>query len=138
MRPTRSPRPARRRCSIRPRPARRSRPRAARARRRTAASSSIRCSDGAPLHHFAHRDGVLFAEDVPVAAIAAAVKTPFYCYSTATLTRHYKVFEAAFAGLDHLICYALKANSNQAVIATLARLGAGADVVSEGELRRAL
>ena len=71
-------------------------------------------------------------------AIAAAVGTPFYCYSTATLTRHYRVFDDAFAGLDHMIAYAMKANSNQAVIATLARLGAGADVVSEGELRRAL
>jgi diaminopimelate decarboxylase len=83
-------------------------------------------------------DGVLHAEDVPIPEIAAAVGTPFYCYSTATLTRHYRVFDEAFAGLDHTICYALKANSNQAVVATLARLGAGADVVSEGELRRAL
>jgi len=90
------------------------------------------------VHHFAFRGGVLHAEDVPVPAIAAAVGTPFYCYSTATLTRHYRVFAEAFAGLGHLICYALKANSNQAVLATLARLGAGADVVSEGELRRAL
>jgi diaminopimelate decarboxylase len=90
------------------------------------------------LHHFAHRGGVLHAEDVPVPEIAAAVGTPFYCYSTATLTRHYSVFDAAFAGLDHMICYSLKANSNQAVVATLARLGAGADVVSEGELRRAI
>ncbi len=90
------------------------------------------------MHHFVHRDGVLHAEDVAVPAIALAVGTPFYCYSTATLTRHYRVFDEAFAGLDHTICYALKANSNQAVIATLARLGAGADVVSEGELRRAL
>ena len=90
------------------------------------------------MHHFAHREGVLHAEDVPVPAIAAAAGTPFYCYSTATLTRHYRVFDEAFAGLDHLIAYALKANSNQAVVATLARLGAGADVVSEGELRRAL
>jgi len=90
------------------------------------------------LHHFAIQNGVLHAEDVPVPAIAAKVGTPFYCYSTATLTRHYRVFDEAFAGLDHLIAYAMKANSNQAVIATLARLGAGADVVSEGELRRAL
>jgi diaminopimelate decarboxylase len=90
------------------------------------------------VHHFSHHDGILHAEDVPVTAIAEAVGTPFYCYSTATLTRHYQVFDAAFAGLDHLICYSLKANSNQAVIATLARLGAGADVVSEGELRRAV
>jgi diaminopimelate decarboxylase len=90
------------------------------------------------LHHFAHRDGVLHAEDVPVPEIATAVGTPFYCYSTATLTRHFRVFDDAFAGLPHLVCYAMKANSNQAVLATLARLGAGADVVSEGELRRAL
>ncbi len=81
---------------------------------------------------------MLHAEDVPVPTIAGEVGTPFYCYSTATLTRHYRVFEEAFAGLDHMIAYALKANSNQAVIATLARLGSGADVVSEGELRRAL
>ncbi|WP_026379965.1 diaminopimelate decarboxylase [Afifella pfennigii] len=90
------------------------------------------------MHHFAYRDGLLWAEDVPVADIVRAVGTPLYCYSTATLERHYRVFEEAFAAFDHLICYALKANSNQAVIATLARLGAGADVVSEGELRRAL
>jgi diaminopimelate decarboxylase len=90
------------------------------------------------LHHFSHRQGVLHAEDVPVTEIAAQIGTPFYCYSTATLTRHYRVFEEAFAGIDHTIAYALKANSNQAVIATLARLGAGADVVSEGEMRRAL
>lgn len=90
------------------------------------------------MHHFAHRGGVLHAEDVPVPRIAAEVGTPFYCYSTATLTRHYRVFDEAFGGLDHLICYSMKANSNQAVIATLGQLGAGADVVSEGELRRAL
>jgi diaminopimelate decarboxylase len=90
------------------------------------------------VHHFELRQGVLHAEEVPVPELAAAVGTPFYCYSTATLTRHYQVFEAAFAGVPHMICYAMKANSNQAVIATLARLGAGADVVSEGELRRAL
>ncbi len=90
------------------------------------------------MNHFQYRDGVLFAEDVPLPDIAAEVGTPFYCYSTATLTRHYRVFAEAFAGLDALVCYAMKANSNQAVIRTLARLGAGADVVSEGELRRAL
>jgi diaminopimelate decarboxylase len=90
------------------------------------------------VNHFHYRDGVLHAEDVPVPAIAAAVGTPFYCYSTATLTRHYTVFADAFAGMDALVCYAMKANSNQAVIRTLAKLGAGADVVSEGELRRAL
>jgi diaminopimelate decarboxylase len=90
------------------------------------------------VNHFEYRDGVLCAEDVPLPEIAAAVGTPFYCYSTATLTRHFHVFSKAFAGADMLVCYALKANSNQAVIRTLAKLGAGADVVSEGELRRAL
>ncbi|ALK07988.1 diaminopimelate decarboxylase [Blastochloris viridis] len=90
------------------------------------------------MNHFAYRDGVLHAEDVNLAAIAARVGTPFYCYSTATLTRHYQVFAEALAGLDALICYAMKANSNQAVLATLADLGAGADVVSGGELARAL
>jgi diaminopimelate decarboxylase len=90
------------------------------------------------LNHFDYRDGVLHAEDVSVPDIAAAVGTPFYVYSTATLTRHYRVFRDAFAGLDTLVCYAMKANSNQAVLKTLAKLGAGADVVSEGELRRAL
>jgi diaminopimelate decarboxylase len=89
------------------------------------------------MHHFAYRDGVLHAEAVSLDALAAAVKTPFYCYSTATLTRHYNVFAGAFADVDALVCYAMKANSNQAVIATLAKLGAGADVVSGGELMRA-
>jgi diaminopimelate decarboxylase len=89
------------------------------------------------MHHFAYRDGVLHAEDVSLVALADAVGTPFYCYSTATIERHYRVFAAAFADMDALVCYSLKANSNQAVIATLARLGAGADVVSEGELLRA-
>lgn len=90
------------------------------------------------MNHFEYRDGVLHAENVAVPEIAAAVGTPFYCYSTATLTRHYTIFAKAFEDLDALVCYALKANSNQAVLRTLARLGAGADVVSEGELRRAL
>lgn len=90
------------------------------------------------MDHFHYRDGALHAEDAPIETIAAAVGTPFYCYSTATLERHYRLFEDALAGQDHLIAYALKANSNLAVVATLARLGAGADVVSEGELRRAL
>ena len=89
------------------------------------------------MHHFTYRDGVLHAEDVSLVALADAVDTPFYCYSTATIERHYRVFAGAFADVDALICYSLKANSNQAVIATLARLGAGADVVSEGELLRA-
>ncbi|WP_395449866.1 diaminopimelate decarboxylase [Aminobacter sp. UC22_36] len=90
------------------------------------------------MNHFDYRDGVLYAEDVALTDIAAAVGTPFYCYSTATLTRHFQVFSKAFADLDALVCYALKANSNQAVLTTLARLGAGADTVSEGEMRRAL
>ncbi|MCP4318685.1 MAG: diaminopimelate decarboxylase [Hyphomicrobiales bacterium] len=90
------------------------------------------------MNHFEYRDGVLYAEDVSVAEIARSVGTPFYCYSTATLTRHYNVFAKAFSSVDALVCYAMKANSNQAVLATLASLGAGADVVSEGELRRAL
>ncbi len=90
------------------------------------------------MHHFDYRDGVLFAEDVDLTALAEHVGTPFYCYSTATLSRHYRVFTEAFADVPSLLCYALKANSNQAVIATLARLGAGADIVSGGELKRAL
>jgi diaminopimelate decarboxylase len=90
------------------------------------------------MHHFAMRNGVLHAENIDIAALADEVGTPFYCYSSATLTRHYEVFSAAFADIDSLVCYAVKANSNQAVLATLTRLGAGMDVVSEGELRRAL
>ncbi|HEX3441167.1 MAG TPA: diaminopimelate decarboxylase [Pseudolabrys sp.] len=89
------------------------------------------------MHHFAYRDGVLHAESVNLDVLAKSVGTPFYCYSTATLTRHYNVFAGAFAGVDALVCYAMKANSNQAVIRTLAKLGAGADVVSGGELKRA-
>jgi diaminopimelate decarboxylase len=89
------------------------------------------------MHHFSYVGGALHAEGVSLAHIAEEVGTPFYCYSTATLERHYRVLQGAFSGLDTLICYAIKANSNQAVIATLARLGAGMDVVSEGELRRA-
>ena len=90
------------------------------------------------MHHFAYRDGVLHAEDVNLKQLSEEIGTPFYCYSTATLERHFKVMAEAFAGTDHLICYAMKANSNQAVIRTMAALGAGMDVVSEGELRRAL
>jgi diaminopimelate decarboxylase len=89
------------------------------------------------MHHFAYRGGVLHAEAVSLATLAEHVGTPFYCYATATLERHYKVFAGAFADVPSLVCYAMKANSNQAVLRTLARLGAGADVVSEGELRRA-
>jgi diaminopimelate decarboxylase len=90
------------------------------------------------MRHFDYRDGVLHAEGVSLASIAQTVGTPFYCYSTATLERHYRVFSEAFAGVDALVCYAMKANSNQSVLRTLAKLGAGADVVSGGELKRAL
>ena len=90
------------------------------------------------MHHFAYRDGMLHAEDVDLSIIADEIGTPFYCYSTATLERHYRVMTEAFKGSEHFICYAMKANSNQAVIKTMADLGAGMDVVSEGELRRAL
>ncbi|MBW9114499.1 diaminopimelate decarboxylase [Rhizobium cauense] len=90
------------------------------------------------MNHFEYRDGILYAENVPVPEIAKAVGTPFYCYSTATLERHYRVFAQAFSDVDAMVCYAMKANSNQAVLKTLGNLGAGIDVVSEGELRRAL
>jgi diaminopimelate decarboxylase len=90
------------------------------------------------MNHFNYRNGVLHAEAVNLAELALAVGTPFYCYSTATLERHYRVFTEAFAGERVLVCYAMKANSNQSVLRTLAKLGAGADVVSGGELKRAL
>ncbi len=89
------------------------------------------------MHHFHYVDGILHAESVAIPDVAQAVGTPFYCYSTATFTRHVEVLSAAFSGSDHLICYAVKANSNQAVLKTMAALGTGMDVVSEGELRRA-
>ena len=89
------------------------------------------------MHHFTYRNGRLHAEDVDLVSLAQKVGTPFYCYSTATLTRHYQVFQKSLSGLDAMICFAMKANSNQAVLKTFARLGAGVDVVSEGELRRA-
>jgi len=90
------------------------------------------------MDHFQYRAGQLHAEDVAVEHMADAVGTPFYCYSTATLERHFNAYVDAFADLDATVCYAVKANSNIAVISTLARLGAGADVVSCGELARAL
>jgi diaminopimelate decarboxylase len=90
------------------------------------------------MHHFAYRRGVLHAEGVDLRRLADEVGTPFYCYSSATLERHYRVLAEAFADTDALVCYAMKANSNQAVLKTLSRLGAGMDIVSEGELRRAL
>ena len=89
------------------------------------------------MHHFSYKAGVLHAEDVSLPALAEEVGTPFYCYSTATLERHYRVFADAFQGSDALICYSIKSNSNLAVLRTLGALGAGMDVVSEGELRRA-
>jgi diaminopimelate decarboxylase len=90
------------------------------------------------MRHFEYRNGVLHAEGVDIAEMAEAVGTPFYCYSTATLERHYRVFSEAFGDVKSLVCYAMKANSNQSVLRTLAKLGAGADVVSGGELKRAL
>lgn len=94
---------------------------------------------GAPakMDHFLYRNGRLYAEDVPISEVAASVGTPFFCYSAATLTRHFKLFEEALAGTDHLICYAMKANSNLAVVKLLGDLGAGMDVVSIGEYHRA-
>jgi diaminopimelate decarboxylase len=89
------------------------------------------------MDHFLYKDGTLFAEDVPVAEIAAEVGTPFYCYSTATLERHFRLFDEALEGMPHLVCYAMKAASNQAILKTLAALGAGMDVVSGGEYARA-
>ncbi|WP_120500043.1 diaminopimelate decarboxylase [Roseovarius sp. EL26] len=89
------------------------------------------------MDHFLYRDGQLYAEDLSVADIAAEVGTPFYLYSTATLERHFRLFDEALAGTEHLVCYAMKAASNQAILTTLARLGAGMDVVSGGEYARA-
>src|SRR5579862_6157383 len=86
---------------------------------------------------FTYRNGALHAEDVPLAAIAEAVGTPFYCYASMGIERNYEAFRDAFAGQNIAVSYAMKANSNQAVLMTLANLGAGMDVVSEGELRRA-
>ncbi|WP_170402760.1 diaminopimelate decarboxylase [Ruegeria arenilitoris] len=89
------------------------------------------------MDHFLYRDGALYAEDVPISEIAAAVGTPFYVYSTATLLRHFQLFDDALEGTDHLVCYAMKAASNQAILKTLAQAGAGMDVVSGGEYLRA-
>jgi diaminopimelate decarboxylase len=89
------------------------------------------------LDHFLYRNGELHAEEVMLRDIAEAVGTPFYCYSTATLTRHYQLFTEALSPLPHLVCYAVKANSNLAVLKHLGELGAGMDVVSIGEYRRA-
>src|SRR5947207_9858625 len=90
------------------------------------------------MHHFDYRDGELHCEDVPLARIAEQVGTPTYVYSYSTLARHYRVFDEAFAGSPHVICYSMKANSNLAVLRALVALGAGVDIVSGGELYRAL
>lgn len=90
------------------------------------------------MDHFLYKDGQLMAEDVPVADIAAAVGTPFYCYSAATFQRHFRLFDDALAGTDHLVCYAMKAASNLAILKLLGDMGAGMDVVSGGEYARAI
>jgi len=90
------------------------------------------------LDHFNYKNGNLHAEDVALSDIAAEVGTPFYVYSTATLERHFRLFDDALSGMDHLVCYAMKAASNQSIIKTLAALGAGMDVVSGGEYLRAI
>ncbi len=90
------------------------------------------------VHHFQYRDGALHAEDVAVPELADRFGTPFFCYSAATLRRHVRVMREAFTGIDTLLAYAMKANSNQAVLKVVAAAGAGADVVSLGELERAI
>ena len=90
------------------------------------------------MHHFQHRNGELHVEDVPLREIATRVGTPCYVYSLATLRRHYRVFDEAFAHVPHLVCFAVKANGNLAVLRTFAREGSGFDIVSGGELFRAL
>ncbi|MBK5934822.1 diaminopimelate decarboxylase [Rhodovulum imhoffii] len=89
------------------------------------------------MDHFLYRDGVLHAEDIPLPDLSAQTGTPFYVYSAATLTRHFRLFDEALEGMEHLVCYAVKANSNLAVLRLLGGLGAGADVVSGGEYRKA-
>lgn len=93
---------------------------------------------GCGMDHFLYRDGTLCAEDVSVAEIAAQIGTPFYLYSSATLLRHFRLFDDALAGMDHLVCFAMKSLSNQAVLRLLAEAGAGMDVVSGGEYARAV
>src|SRR5512135_1019083 len=90
------------------------------------------------MHHFNYQKSELYCENVPVRRIAEKVGTPFYLYSTATLEHHYRVFEASFHGFPHIVCFAVKANANLAILSLLARLGCGADIVSGGELHRAL
>ena len=90
------------------------------------------------MDYFEYRYGQLFAEELPIEQIAQEVGTPFYCYSYKTINRHYKIFDKAFEDVPHIICYAVKANSNLAILRLLAKLGSGADTVSEGEIRRSL
>ncbi|MDC3347937.1 diaminopimelate decarboxylase, partial [Paracoccaceae bacterium] len=90
------------------------------------------------MDHFTYKNGELYAEDVAISDIAAEVGTPFYVYSTATIERHLRVFDEALSGMPHLVCYAMKANSNLAVLRIAVKAGAGLDVVSEGELHRAI
>jgi diaminopimelate decarboxylase len=90
------------------------------------------------MHHFEYRDGILFAEEVSVTSLAEKYGTPLYIYSAATFRRHFKAFDSAFSDLDHLTCYSVKANSNLSVLKMLAEEGAGMDIVSGGELYRAL
>ena len=90
------------------------------------------------MHHFAYRDGRLFAEEIPLEKIAQEVGTPFYCYSHATLERHFQAFEASLGSVRHLVCFSVKSNSNLAVLNVFLKQGAGLDVVSGGELYRAL
>ena len=90
------------------------------------------------MHHFHYREGTLYAEDTAIPRIAQAVGTPFYLYSQATLTHHFQAFDGAFIAVPHLTCFALKANPNGALLRLLGRLGSGADIVSGGELYRAL
>ena len=90
------------------------------------------------MHHFEYRDGKLFAEEISVTSLAEEYGTPLYIYSAATFKRHFKAFDSAFSGLDHLTCYSVKANSNLSVLKLLAEQGAGMDIVSGGELYRAL
>src|SRR5476651_725765 len=90
------------------------------------------------MNHFQFKGTELYAEDVALKEIAATVGTPFYAYSHATLTRHFKAFDDSFAGVPHTICYSVKANSTQSVLKTFVNLGGGADIVSGGELYRAL
>src|SRR4030042_6145694 len=90
------------------------------------------------MHHFHYQSGELCCENVPVRKIAEKVGTPFYLYSAGTLSHHYRVFNTAFAEFPHIVCFAVKANANLAILRLFAKLGAGSDIVSGGELYRAL